>query len=74
MAIDNIDRKPRLQIDVRVRTDPAEKPKRFAVTTNEDMLAVVDAFAGTRITKRTGATAEGAARFEHEHPATALGQ
>src|SRR5260221_3704297 len=65
-AIDHRHRQLRLQADVLGGADVAQECERLRVTAEEDVLAVVDQFAGDAIAERRRAPAETRARLEHE--------
>ena len=65
-AVDHGDGEARLHADVIARADRVQKRERLDVGAGQDVLAVVDHFAGLAVVKGGRPPAQPAARFEHE--------
>ena len=74
IAVDDANRKVRLQAKRGLGTNAAQESKCLVIAAEEDMLAVVDAFAGGRVGKRGCAPAQPRPCFEHEDARTLLGE
>ena len=72
--VDDVDREPRLQVDMRFGANPAQESKRLAIRAGQHVLAVVHALTGRGIDEGRRATAKRRARLEHENANALLGQ
>jgi hypothetical protein len=70
-AIDDVEGEIALDENVLRGADATQEPERLVITANQHVLAVVDAFAGSRIGERAGAAAERWARLEDENSRSA---
>lgn len=73
-AIDKWNLQRILHAHIRKGADPTQKPQRFAVAAEHDVLSVVDRFARVTIAERRCASAEPSTGFDDEDPHTGFRQ